>query len=113
MTAKTILMALFGCILTGLIAYNLHAASLQAVWHWGGLTTGPDRFWTRATLADAYCGFLTFCVLVHYKERGFRRVGWWVAILALGNIAVSAYLLLCLNRLKPGEPVSGILVRQQ
>ena len=113
MSAKIVLMALFGSILTGLCAYNLYASSLQAVWHWGGLTAGADRFWTRATFADAYCGFLTFYVFVYYKEGRVGRIGWLIAILLLGNIAVSAYMLLCLNRLKPGEPVSGILVRPQ
>jgi hypothetical protein len=34
---------------------------------WGGLE-GPDRYWTIATLMDAYFGFLTFYVWVFYKE---------------------------------------------
>jgi uncharacterized membrane protein len=113
MSSKTVLIALFGCIFVGLSAYNLHASTLQAVWQWGGLTSGPDRYWTRATFVDAYCGFLTFYVFVYYKERIVGRIGWFVAIMLLGNVAMSFYMLLCLKRLKPGEPVSGILVRQQ
>src|SRR5579885_3431103 len=103
MPSKTILVALFSCILVGLTAYNLHAATQQAVWHWGGLTSGVDRYWTRATFLDAYCGFLTFYVFVYYRERALGRLLWFVAIMLLGNIAMSAYMLLTLKRLKPGE----------
>jgi hypothetical protein len=84
------------------------------VFQWGGLTTDPDRYWTLATLLDAYCGFLTFYVWVHYKERRWwRRIGWFVAIMLLGNMAMSTYVLLQLLRLKSDESVSSILVARE
>ncbi len=50
--------------------------------------------WFRATLADAYFGFLTFFCWVAYKERGIlRRVVWFAAIMLLGNIAMAVYVL--------------------
>ena len=78
-----------------------------------GADLWPD-LWFRATLADAYCGFLTFYAWVFYKERGLAaRVGWFVAIMLLGNIAMAIYVLLQLARLRPGEPVSRLLLRRE
>lgn len=53
--------------------------------------------WFIATLFDAYWGFITFFVWVCYKQTApLARVAWLVAILLLGNIAMSAY---CLGEL--------------
>ena len=53
--------------------------------------------WFIATMADAYCGFLTFFVWVAYQQTAaLARVLWFLAIMLLGNIAMSAY---CLNEL--------------
>jgi hypothetical protein len=110
MSAKTALKVLFSCIFVGLLSYNLWAGTQQPLQQWGGLTTKPDRYWTIATFIDAYCGFLTFYVWVFYKEaRWIRRVTWFLAIMLLGNIAMSGYLLLQLMRLAPNEGASGIL----
>ena len=77
------------------------------------MSTGPDRFWTIATLIDAYCGFLTFYVWVFYKEqRWLPRIVWFTAIMVLGNMAMSAYVLLQLLRLKDGQNTSVILTAQ-
>jgi hypothetical protein len=65
-----------------------------------------------ATLWDAYFGFITFWVWVAYKERTvWARVSWLVLILALGNIAMSFYVLIQLFRLKPDQPVEAALWR--
>jgi hypothetical protein len=107
--SKTTLKILFSCILLSLLLYNGWAATQQAVFDWGGLK-GPDRYWTIATLMDAYFGFLTFYVWVFYKEsRRLPRLLWFVAILLLGNIAMSAYVLLQLLRLRPEQPASSVL----
>jgi hypothetical protein len=59
---------------------------------------------------DAYYGFVTFFVWVAWKEpRWLPRVGWFVAIMLAGNMAMSAYVLLQLARLRDGEPVAAIL----
>ena len=50
--------------------------------------------WFIATLFDAYWAFIAFYVWVAWKEQSAAaRVGWFVAIIALGNIAMAAYLL--------------------
>jgi Protein of unknown function (DUF1475) len=59
---------------------------------------------------DAYFGFVTFYVWVLYKEmRWLPRVGWFVAIMLLGNMAMSTYVLTQLSRLRPGEDLSNLL----
>jgi hypothetical protein len=110
MTAKTVLRILFSGIFLALLSYNLWASTRQPLLQWGGLTTGPDRYWTIATFIDAYCGFVTFYVWVFYKEsRWLKRVVWFAAIMLLGNIAMSAYVLLQLMRLAPNQEANAIL----
>jgi hypothetical protein len=110
MNDKIILRVLFGFILISLLAYNLWASTQQPLLQWAGLTTPPDNLWTIATLIDAYYGFVTFYVWVVYKEGDWRaRAFWFVAIMALGNIAMSAYVLLQLSRLRADEPAAAIL----
>ena len=110
MSTKTALKILFSCILLSLLAYTAWASTRQSVLHWGGLTSGPDRYWTTATLMDAYFGFLTFYVWVFHKEsRRLPRIGWFIAIMLLGNMAMSAYVLLQLFRLRPEQAAREIL----
>ena len=113
MTARTVLKLLFAFILVSLAAYTSWASTQQAVWEWQGLVNEPDRYWTIATLIDAYYGFITFYAWVFYKEpRAGARIGWFVAIMGLGNMAMAAYVLIQLYRLKPDEPASAILLRR-
>jgi hypothetical protein len=108
--SKNLLRILFTCILLSLALYTGWASTRQPVLQWTGLTAGPDRYWTIATLMDAYFGFVTFYVWVFYKERRWlSRCAWFVAIMLLGNMAMSAYVLLQLARLKPTETVASIL----
>lgn len=68
--------------------------------------------WGIATLADAYCGFLTFYAWVFYKESGWAsRIVWLALILVFGNIAMASYVLWQLNKLKPGDTIDKMLVR--
>jgi len=114
MNNKTTLRLVFGFILVSLTTYNLWAGVQQPVWRWGGLTTPPDNWWTIATFIDAYYGFATFYVWVLYKERGaWSRVIWFAAIMTLGNIAVSSYVLLQLARLRADEPAAAILTARR
>ena len=72
----------------------------------------PDP-WFRATLADAYCGFLFFWLWVAWRERTPARGALWLLlIMTLGNIAMAGYLLLQLRRLQPGDPVEVLLARR-
>ena len=107
---KRTLQILFTFILVSLTAYNLWVSTRQPVWEWGGLTTAPDNLWTIATLIDAYYGFITFYAWVLWKEtRALPRVMWFMAIMLLGNIAMSAYVLLQLARLKPADSMGTLL----
>jgi Protein of unknown function (DUF1475) len=101
---------MFTAIILAMIAVTTWATLHQSVTAWGGLAAVPDRYWTIATLMDAYFGFLTFYVWVAYKEsRWLPRIGWFVAIMLLGNMAMSAYVLIQLWRLAPSLPVASIL----
>lgn len=112
MTGRTALKLLFSLIIIVMLAVTTQATLHQAVWDWGGLVHEPDRWWTIATLADAYCGFLTFYAWVFYKEpRARTRLGWFAAIMLLGNLAMATYVLIQLARLRPGDPLENLLLR--
>jgi len=101
---------LFAAILALMLYVTVTAAMERGVFV-AGAELWKDA-WFRATLADAYCGFLTFYAWVFYRERGpIARAGWLVAILALGNIAMSVYALLRLARLPAGAGVERLLLR--
>jgi preprotein translocase subunit SecG len=111
---KKFLVVLFvGIIVTMLVVTSL-ASLKRAVWdsgvefHW---RTSP---WSVATLFDAYFGFLTFYVWVAYKERtAAARVVWFILILALGNMAMSAYMLVQLAKLRTGQGLESLLLRAE
>jgi hypothetical protein len=69
--------------------------------------------WFVATLFDTYFGFLWFWAWVAYRETSsVARAAWLVLILALGNIAMAAYVLLALRRLPAGAPAEAGLLRR-
>lgn len=69
--------------------------------------------WFRATLVDIYISFLTFYMWVVYKERGLAaRVGWFLAIVCLGSIAVTAYVLRELFRVPVSARLDDVLLRR-
>jgi hypothetical protein len=73
----------------------------------------PD-LWFRATLADAYFGFLFFWLWLCYREpRILTRLVWLVLIAVLGNFAMAGYLLLQLRRLRPDDGVEALLRRKE
>jgi len=89
--------------------------SMLAVTSWASLHTPLFAIprtvfthpWFIATLFDAYWAFITFYVWVAWKEpTALARALWFVAIIALGNIAMSAYFLRELYRV----PLTGPLV---
>jgi len=66
--------------------------------------------WFIATLFDAYWGFITFFVWVAYKQTSWvARGAWFVAIMLLGNIAMSAYCLAELFRASPANRLETLL----
>jgi hypothetical protein len=112
MSPRAALLALFGGILAAMLVVTVTASLHQPLWEWSGLRAEPDRWWTWATLADAYFGFLTFYAWVFYKEtRATARAAWFVAIMLLGNIAMAVYVLRQLAKLPAGARASQLLLR--
>jgi hypothetical protein len=106
---RAILLTLFASVLLLMLAVTAWASWDRAVWQAGYLFAEP---WFVATFADAYCGFLTFYVWVAYKERSVTaRVGWFLAIMCLGNIAMAVYVLLQLVRLRRDQSWEHLLLR--
>ena len=106
------LIVLFYAIFAVMIAVTV-TASLERGVFTALADLGSDA-WFRATLADAYCGFLTFYCWVAYREDGWvGRIAWLLAILCLGNIAMAVYVLACLRALPAGAPVWQVLLRPE
>jgi hypothetical protein len=108
---KTPLRLFFGFIFISLLAYTSYASVQQSLLDWGGLVNRPDNWWTIATLIDAYYGFLTFYVWVLWKEpKWMPRIVWFILIMLLGNMAMAAYVLWQLHKLKDGDTMATLLV---
>lgn len=100
----------FFAVLVSMLVLTTTASLEQGIVE-AGAELWPDA-WFRATLADAYFGFLTVFVWIAYKERtATARLIWLALLLSLGTIAVAVYLLLQLRQLKPGDSVERILLR--
>jgi hypothetical protein len=102
----------FGGVLITMLCVTSWASTLLPLWQTPRtLLLHP---WFIATLFDCYFGFLTFYLWVAYRENSWlARAAWLVAILALGNIAISGYMLLALWRLPASAPIDRLLLRQQ
>lgn len=69
--------------------------------------------WQWATLIDAYLAFAWFYLWVLYKETTvMARVGWLVAILLTGNMAMAVYMLLQLRGLPANATAADVLLRR-
>ena len=78
-----------------------------------GAELWPDP-WFRATLADAYFGFLTVFIWIAYRERSLRaKIFWFVALMLLGNFAIATYILIALFTLPAGAPFEQLLLRKE
>ena len=93
-------------------------AAMVAVTTWASLEanvlTGFQRLladrWGIATLFDAYFGFLWFWLWIYYKESHLgRSLLWLVLLFTLGNLAMAAYVMVQLFRLKPGGGIETLL----
>jgi Protein of unknown function (DUF1475) len=70
--------------------------------------------WFIATMFDAYWGFTTFFVWVCFKQVSWTaRIAWFVAIMALGNIAMSSYWLSELYGVRPDGKVADLLTARR
>ena len=108
---KTMLRILFGAIFVWMIIMTIRTSMKVSLW--SSLDSFAGNPWAIATLWDAYFGFVTFWVWVAYKESSVvARIVWLILILALGNIAMSAYMLIQLFRLKPEDGMQALLLRR-
>jgi hypothetical protein len=66
--------------------------------------------WFIATLFDAYWAFITFYVWMAWKEQSLAaRLLWFIAVIALGNIAMAVYMLVELFRVPAAGPAGEAL----
>jgi len=108
---KLFLKLLFGAIFVWMVVMTVRTSLTMSLFDAiPGFGSNP---WAVATLWDAYFGFLTFYIWVLYKERGAAaRIVWFVLIMTLGNIAMSAYVFWQLQRLREDEPVEAALTNR-
>ena len=110
-TLLNILRAFFALILLAMLSVTITASIDQNLFE--AVDTMWPNWWFKATLADAYFGFLTFFVWVAYKElRLWRKMVWFALIMLLGNLAISAYMLIELYKLKAGDTADILLTRR-
>ena len=103
-----ICLAILALMLYVTISASLHQGIVSA---WYQLWPDP---WFRATLADAYCGFLFFWLWVAWREPGLMaRIFWFLLIMTLGNIAMASYVLFQLRHLRPSDGIGSILGRRK
>ncbi|MDI1319512.1 MAG: DUF1475 family protein [bacterium] len=70
--------------------------------------------WFIATMFDAYWGFTTFFVWTCFKQTSWlARIAWFLAIMLLGNIAMSAYCLSELFSVPAGGKLADLLVARR
>ena len=98
-------------MLLGMVAVTIIASIDQNIFE--AVASMWPNWWFKATLADAYFGFLIFFVWVAYKEiHLWRKLVWFASFMLLGNIAISAYMLLELYKLQVGDTVEILLTRR-
>lgn len=99
-------------VLVAMLAVTTWASRQVPLWEIPGSVGGHP--WFIATLFDAYFAFLTFYLWLAYKETSaLARVLWLIAILVLGNFAISGYLLLQLYRLPKDATMADLLLRRR
>lgn len=103
------LRGLFFVVLATMLGVTSWASLHQTL---GDFVRGPVMRdpWVIATLFDAYWAFVAFFVWVAWKEQSLgARVLWFIALIALGNIAIAAYMLAELFSVSAEEPSDAAL----
>ena len=107
------LRGLFIFIIVSMLGITGWAGSQQSLSDFAGSATFREP-WVIATLFDAYWAFITFFVWVAWKEQSIAaRLLWFVAIVLLGNFAMSAYLLVQLFAVPAASPLDEVFTRRQ
>lgn len=69
--------------------------------------------WMRATLWDFYANILIITLWMFYKEKSiWLKIVWVILFVCLGAIATSAYVLIKLFKLKPGQGVKELVAER-
>jgi hypothetical protein len=102
---------LFSLVLASMLWVTTWAGMQCALWDTPrAVATHP---WFIATMFDTYWGFITFYCWLAYKERSWvAKIAWLVAVLLLGNIAMSIYILIQLFRVPAGARIEEVLLRK-
>ncbi len=102
---------LFSIVLASMLWVTTWASTQCALWNTPrAVATHP---WFIATMFDTYWGFITFYCWLAYKERSWiAKVLWLVAVLLLGNIAMSIYILIQLFRVPATARLEDVLLRR-
>jgi hypothetical protein len=107
------LRGLFIVIIVSMLGITSWAGSQQSLGAFAHSATFRDP-WVIATLFDAYWAFITFYVWVAWKEQSLAaRLLWFVAIILLGNFAMSAYMLVQLFAVPAAGPLAEVFTRRQ
>jgi hypothetical protein len=97
-------------VLITMIVSTTMASIEQPIWSAGSFLEEP---WGIAALLDAYYGFFFFYMWVLYKSPGFLpRLLWFIAIMLLGNMAMAVYFFLQTLKVKPGDPIEKLTLRE-
>jgi predicted permease len=99
-------------VLISMLTVTSWASHFVALWNMPrAVATHP---WFIATLFDTYFAFLAFWAWVVYKETSALARGLWLlAILLLGNIAISIYVLRELFRVSADAKFEEVLLRRK
>lgn len=100
------------CLVLAVMLYVTISASLHQDIFSATRQLWPDP-WFRATLADAYCGFLFFWLWVTWREQSLAKsILWFVLIMTLGNISMAGYLLIQLRHIRSEENLDRLFSRK-
>ncbi len=106
----TLLRGILGLILISMIVLTVVAVQESSLMEAGSKLW--DDAWFRLTLADAYFGFLILYLWVAYKERTLSsKIAWFLLFMTMGNMAVAAYILIQLSRVRHGNLAESLLLR--
>jgi hypothetical protein len=109
-TVRKALIVWFSVVVLVLLGLTLRASFDKSVLR-AYVDLGSDP-WGLATLFDAYFGFVAFfCWLAYRETRWGARALWFLALMALGNFAISAYALWRLAHWNPDTGAQGLLLR--
>ena len=103
---------LFLVVLGSMLWVTTWASSHQAL---GDFARGPviRDPWVIATLFDAYWAFIAVFTWVAWKEQSLAaRLLWFIALIALGNLAIAAYMLRELFSVPAAGPLQDVFARR-